>query len=559
MALIACAVVSASAAVATVPLVYAVEDTGSNSAAPPLPSLENLPAILPLTDPFEWSDGSGRSTNFSDWQSRRAQIKREIEHYEIGPKPPRPENLTATYTNGVLTVLVSVGTNTLTLTSTVSVPSGDGPFAAVIGMNSLNGSLPADIFTNRSIARIAFRHNQVVTYGSKNASDPFYRLYPDLFHAGQYSSWAWGVSRIIDGLELVQNVLPIDTKRLAVTGCSYAGKMALFAGAFDERIALTIAQEPGGGGAAAWRVSETLGEVEKLGSTDHRWFMESMFQFSRVNVSKLPMDHHELMAMVAPRALLVLGNPDYVWLAEESGYVSCRAAHEVWKAFGIADRFGFSIVGGHGHCALPPGQRPEVIAFVEKFLLGNTNANTTVTIAPGHTNVNHARWIQWWGTGNPTFPTNANAYAATHEAECGTVGSAWEIKTDSQASNGKFIQAIPGLRGVPAAPAGVSNLVTISFSVPANGNYAVFARLNCPTADDDSFWIKVDESSFTARNGLVTSGWQWILLNNYSLTEGQHSLTLCYREDGARLDKISVSDEPVAPDGMGRNAHNICP
>lgn len=40
----------------------------------------------------------------------------------------------------------------------------------------------------------------------------------------------------------------IDLSHLAISGCSFAGKMALFAGAFDERIALTIAQEPGGGG-----------------------------------------------------------------------------------------------------------------------------------------------------------------------------------------------------------------------------------------------------------------------------------------------------------------------
>ena len=95
---------------------------------------------------------------------------------------------------------------------------------------------------------------------------------------------------------------------------------------FDERIALTIAQESGGGGAAAWRVSETLGNVETLGKTSRAWFREDMFQFSN-SVEKLPYDHHELMAMVAPRALLVLGNPDYEWLADESGYVSCRAAH----------------------------------------------------------------------------------------------------------------------------------------------------------------------------------------------------------------------------------------
>ena len=122
--------------------------------------------------------------------------------------------------------------------------------------------------------------------------EPINTLYPDLTYMGAYSAWSWGISRLIDGLELVSADLPIDLHHLGLTGCSFAGKMALFGGAFDERIALTIAQEPGGGGAAAWRVSETLGNVEKLGSTNSAWFMTSMFLFASSNVSKLPEDHH---------------------------------------------------------------------------------------------------------------------------------------------------------------------------------------------------------------------------------------------------------------------------
>src|SRR4029077_17392939 len=187
----------------------------------------------------------------------------------------------------------------------------------------------------------------------------------------------------IDGLELVKSKLPIDLKHLAVTGCSYAGKMALISGAFDERIALTIAQESGGGGATAWRVSETLGDVEKLGATSYQWFKDDMVQFAGLNVSKLPEDHHELMAMVAPRALLVTGNTDYMWLANPSCYVSARAAKEVYKTFGVSDRMGFYIDGGHGHCAIPENQRPAIEAFVDKFLLGKAHVNTdTVTINP---------------------------------------------------------------------------------------------------------------------------------------------------------------------------------
>lgn len=377
-----------------IPYVYEAEHTGTDCAIPPLPTFSQLPVIQSLTDPFEWSDRSGRSTNFEDWQCRRAEIAAEIQHYEIGPKPVRPDTITASLSEAnVLTVNIVRNGETLTLTSQITYPSGDGPFPVVIGMGGATGSLPSSIFSSRSIATIVFNFEQVMAHTQTRGSEPINGLYPELTYMGAYSAWSWGVSRLIDGLELLPET-NIDLKHLAVTGCSFAGKMALFAGAFDERIALTIAQEPGGGGAAAWRVSETLGNVETLGATSHAWFMESMFQFAGAGVSRLPHDHHELMAMIAPRALLVLGNPDYVWLAEQSGYISCRAAHEVWKAFGISDRFGYSIIAGHRHCALPANQYPEVEAFVDKFLLGDMEADTEVRISP-YENVDYLRWIQW--------------------------------------------------------------------------------------------------------------------------------------------------------------------
>jgi hypothetical protein len=67
----------------------------------------------------------------------------------------------------------------------------------------------------------------------------------------------------------------------------FCRKMAIFAEAFDERIALTIALESCGGGATAWRVSETLGNVETLGSTSNASFLEEMFRFSN-SVLKIP-------------------------------------------------------------------------------------------------------------------------------------------------------------------------------------------------------------------------------------------------------------------------------
>jgi dienelactone hydrolase len=374
------------------PLVYNSE----NSIAPfevTLPSFNELPVIETLPDPFAWSDGSGRSTRFEDWARRRMEIGAEIQHYEIGKKPTRPDTITASYENDTLRVEITVNGATLTLTSGVTLPEGEGPFPAVIGIGSGSGSLPPDLFSSRNIAQIIFNFAQVVAWQQQRGKEPINKLYPELIHMGSYSAWSWGVSRLIDGLELVADKLPIDLSRLAITGCSFAGKMALFAAAFDERIALTIAQEPGGGGTAAWRVSETLGEVETLGRTNHVWFMEEMFQFSNA-VGKLPFDHHELLAMIAPRALFVLGNTDYEWLADESSFVACKAAKRVWETFGIADRFGFSIVGNHGHCILPDNQRPEVEAFIDKFLLGKKDIDTNIEIHP-FPNTDYSKWINW--------------------------------------------------------------------------------------------------------------------------------------------------------------------
>ena len=289
-------------------------------------------------------------------------------HYEIGEKPKvRKEQMKAQIVNDTLVVDVRVGEETLRLTASIKYPEGDGPFPAIIGIGFGTGSLPREIFDKRGVAQIAFNFSQVMSHTQKRGQEPINRLYPDQTEMGAYCAWPWGISRIIDGLEIVGKESRIDMSHIAVSGCSFAGKMALFSGALDERIALTIAQEPGGGGVNSWRVSETLGNVETLGRTNYAWFKESMRRFSDC-VDRLPIDHHELAALIAPRALLVLGNTDYEWLAERSNYESSKAAREVWKTFGIADRMGYSIVGGHPHCQLPLSQYPEVEAFVDKFL-----------------------------------------------------------------------------------------------------------------------------------------------------------------------------------------------
>lgn len=379
-----------------IPLVYDKEYTNDNFQLPGILPIDKLPEIATLPDPFAWADGSGRSTDFKDWKRHRFEIAHQLQHYELGMKPVTPrDSIEATLNNDTLRVIVHENGEVLLLTAPIKYPEGNGSFPAVIGIGRPTGALPEQLFDKRKIAQITFDFTQVMSHTQKRGNESINRLYPEQTEMGSYCAWSWGISRLIDGLEKVGKKSRIDLSHLAISGCSFAGKMALFAGAFDERIALTIAQEPGGGGVNAWRVSETLENVETLGRTNYAWFLESMRQFAGKNVNRLPIDHHELAALIAPRALLVLGNTDYEWLAEESNYVSCQAARMVWKAFGIEDRMGFSIQGGHMHCMLPKSQYPEVEAFIDKFLLGKTDVDTFVTKADMFEDVDYLKWMPW--------------------------------------------------------------------------------------------------------------------------------------------------------------------
>jgi hypothetical protein len=531
-----------------IPLVYNVENTGANFPKPVMiDDPDALPFIQQLPDPFAWADGSGRSTNFADWEKRRNEIKAMIEHYEIGLKPDRPENITANFTDNVLTVNITVNGETLTLTSNVTLPAtGTGPFPAVIGIGGGSGSLPSNIFSSRNIAQITFNYGQVMAHQQNRGQEPINKLYPELTYMGAYSAWSWGISRLIDGIELAL-ADKIDLRHLAVTGCSFAGKMALFAGAFDERIALTISQESGGGGYTAWRVSETLGPVENLGSTDYHWFIEDMRKFAGNNVPKLPIDHHELMAMVAPRALLVLGNEGLVWLADRSGYVASRAAQKIYETFGIGDRFGLSNIGGHNHCSLPAGEEPAVSAFVEKFLLGNPAANTNVFNHP-YGDMNYAFWMSDW-SGDPDLGGEVEQTWREAESNCSTIGSAFSMVGDANSSNGNYLTTSNS--NINAAP-NKEGLISIPFAAKNHGKFRIYFRLNCQNAESDSYWVNIDNRPFQKVDGLSTNGeWQWVLIASEDLLAGNHILTIGSCESGAKLDRIYIANHSDLPTGLG--------
>jgi hypothetical protein len=70
-----------------------------------------------------------------------------------------------------------------------------------------------------------------------------------------------------------------------------------------------------------------------------------------------------------------------------------RAAKEVYKGLGIPDRLGYSQAQASAHCSFPSSQTADVQAFVDKFLLDKTSANTN--IAKDSYNTNLTTWITW--------------------------------------------------------------------------------------------------------------------------------------------------------------------
>jgi len=333
-----------------------------------------------LPNPFAMHDGTVITTK-AQWECRRNEIKKDLEKYEVGIKQ-EPPMVTATLAGTTLSVVVKTSAASITLTSPVS---GSGS-CVIIGMNG-----PAGIVSG--CTQVPFMHDQVVfedQNASRKQSDPFSKAYPDQWNKiGNYSAWAWGISRLIDGIEQVKDQLKVDTTKIGTWGCSYAGKMSLFAGALDERVALTIVEESGGGGINSWRLSQafttrTGTNVEKIDNTNYSWFLPSM---KNLDPNSLPHDHHELIAMIAPRATIILGNDDYEWLGDESGYKSTIAAIEVWKALGVRDHIGYDFTSGHAHCMAPATQVASVKTFVDRFLKGGTGS-PNVAIKPPSTKFN---------------------------------------------------------------------------------------------------------------------------------------------------------------------------
>ncbi len=154
---------------------------------------------------------------------------------------------------------------------------------------------------------------------------------------GALRAWAWGVSRVVDYAETDP---AIDAKRIGLEGLSRYGKGALVAMAYEPRLAVGLIASSGEGGAKLHR--RKRGEqLENLAAEgQHHWMAGNFLKYAGpLTVDDLPVDSHELIALVAPRPLFIsVGNDEAdAWIDSRGMFMATVAAGPVYRLLGAKD------------------------------------------------------------------------------------------------------------------------------------------------------------------------------------------------------------------------------
>lgn len=172
---------------------------------------------------------------------------------------------------------------------------------------------------------------------------------------GSLAAWAWGL-RV--GMDYLEREPWCDARFVALHGHSRLGKAALWAGAQDERFSVVISNNSGCGGAALSKrcFGETVGRIN---TTFPHWFAGNYKQWNG-REAEMPYDQHELLALIAPRGLLVGSAEEDAWADPEGELQAAKAAS---PAFVMQGETGLEAGWNRENLAVSPGnpahwQRP---------------------------------------------------------------------------------------------------------------------------------------------------------------------------------------------------------
>lgn len=196
---------------------------------------------------------------------------------------------------------------------------------------------PAEQIVQRGYVAAAFHnadvapdnHDDGFASGVFSVLEPEYTpRQPDAW--GTIAAWAWGASRVMDYFESDPD---IDEKHIAVVGHSRGGKAALWCGAEDERFALVISNNSGCTGAALAR--RKIGEsVATINRNFPHWFCGNYKAFNDKE-DELPVDQHQLIALMAPRLVYIASATEDGWADPEGEFLSAVHAGPVYQLFNL--------------------------------------------------------------------------------------------------------------------------------------------------------------------------------------------------------------------------------